>query len=710
MTSTRNFRPALLLPLLTMGGCPARTPPATDDAAVQQAAPREPAEIAALEDARDLGGGRLAALAAATDPAIRRRALLALGRIGAPAGAAPARDRLSDGDPGTRAAAAFALEIIGEDEAALPALSEARLCARARLEPDPEARRRVLRALGRLGGAPGEEALRAALTGETREADPTVRAEAVRALVIYGVRGRPVSTITRAALQQALTDPDAAVRLAAGQALFRMKARAEDVPSLTFALRDADPTVRAAAAHALATAPTVPLPPLRSALADSDWRVRAEAARAVAPLDRAAVQALVEPRRLTGPDAGERLVVAIAALEALAPGSWAHRPAAPARDPERRPAVLHGDGGAADPALARGQALVRCLGDSLRVRSGVDDDLLSTCASDDLVPLYRRQMLRAAALGDRGDSARIPLLTALAAHADGRVRAAALDALGAVNDPDATATIRKALIDQDPGALNAACESVAKAAHDHRGDPTAAPLVAAQVRRLDSVAHVEALLSCIDALRALEDPTTLPDLRARLLDQNAAVRTHARDAVLWLGTKQPRAALPTPTAATEKSAGPPQPPGDPAALAGQRVTATITTQRGPIVLELYPDETPRTVAAFVALSRRGFYNGLTFHRVVADFVAQGGDPRGDGYGGPEFTLRDEPTPRRFERGVVGIALAGKDTGGSQLFICQADSPHLEGKFTAFGRVVSGMQAVDRLVVGDPILTIAIDVR
>ena len=103
------------------------------------------------------------------------------------------------------------------------------------------------------------------------------------------------------------------------------------------------------------------------------------------------------------------------------------------------------------------------------------------------------------------------------------------------------------------------------------------------------------------------------------------------------------------------------------------------------------------------LAARSYYDGLTFHRVVPDFVAQGGDPRGDGWGGPGFTLRCELSPRRYLRGTVGMALAGKDTGGSQFFITHSMQPHLDGKYTIIGEVVAGMEVVDTLLPGDRIL-------
>jgi cyclophilin family peptidyl-prolyl cis-trans isomerase len=113
-------------------------------------------------------------------------------------------------------------------------------------------------------------------------------------------------------------------------------------------------------------------------------------------------------------------------------------------------------------------------------------------------------------------------------------------------------------------------------------------------------------------------------------------------------------------------------------------------------------EAPLTSAAFLDLARQGFYNGLTFHRVVPDFVVQGGDPRGDGSGGPGYTLRDEVGQRPYGPGAVGIALAGKDTGGSQFFITLSPQPHLDGSYTLLGWVAEGLDVAQRIRPGDTI--------
>ena len=127
--------------------------------------------------------------------------------------------------------------------------------------------------------------------------------------------------------------------------------------------------------------------------------------------------------------------------------------------------------------------------------------------------------------------------------------------------------------------------------------------------------------------------------------------------------------------------------------------------KGEFDVKLFTQDAPLTALNMYTLARKNFFKGLTFHRVVPDFVAQGGDPRGDGEGGPGYTVRCEVNHRVYARGVVGMALSGKDTGGSQFFVTAAPQPHLDGKYTAFGEVVKGQEIVDALLEGDKIVEI-----
>jgi peptidyl-prolyl cis-trans isomerase B (cyclophilin B) len=125
--------------------------------------------------------------------------------------------------------------------------------------------------------------------------------------------------------------------------------------------------------------------------------------------------------------------------------------------------------------------------------------------------------------------------------------------------------------------------------------------------------------------------------------------------------------------------------------------ATLHTNHGAIELELFEEDAPKTVDNFVKLSKEGFYDGITFHRVIPDFMIQGGCPRGDGTGGPGYQFEDEPNEHRVARGALAMANSGPDTNGSQFFIVTTEAaPWLDGKHTVFGRVASGMDVVDEI--------------
>ncbi|GEN54838.1 peptidylprolyl isomerase [Halobacillus faecis] len=131
--------------------------------------------------------------------------------------------------------------------------------------------------------------------------------------------------------------------------------------------------------------------------------------------------------------------------------------------------------------------------------------------------------------------------------------------------------------------------------------------------------------------------------------------------------------------------------------------ATIEFENGEkMQIELYEEAAPNTVANFEKLANDEFYDGLTFHRVIPDFVIQGGCPNGSGTGGPGYTIKceTEGNPHKHERGSLSMAHAGKDTGGSQFFVCHSPQPHLDGRHTVFGKVVEGVDTVDRVRVGD----------
>ena len=139
--------------------------------------------------------------------------------------------------------------------------------------------------------------------------------------------------------------------------------------------------------------------------------------------------------------------------------------------------------------------------------------------------------------------------------------------------------------------------------------------------------------------------------------------------------------------------------------------AIIETAKGTMKVRFYEKDAPNTVANFVKLAKSGFYDGLTFHRVIPDFVIQGGCPRGDGTGGPGYTIKCEldGDNQYHDRGVLSMAHAGRDTGGSQFFICinRENTQHLDRQHTCFGRVYDGLEVIDKIRRGDKILKITI---
>jgi peptidyl-prolyl cis-trans isomerase B (cyclophilin B) len=210
--------------------------------------------------------------------------------------------------------------------------------------------------------------------------------------------------------------------------------------------------------------------------------------------------------------------------------------------------------------------------------------------------------------------------------------------------------------------------------------------------------------------------------------------------IVWLGTNAPaKPADSANTASVTGQAALPPPPETMAApeiiqFQGKTVQATIKTQKGDIELELYPEVAPKTVSNFVTLSKKGFYNGLIFHRVIAGFMAQGGDPSGNGTGGPGYEFEDEINPKslnvsadmisRLEAagyqynynlksmkndvGVISMANRGPNTNGSQFFIItESPQPHLDGRHTVFGRVIKGLDIVRKIAQGDVMTEVVI---
>jgi cyclophilin family peptidyl-prolyl cis-trans isomerase/HEAT repeat protein len=219
---------------------------------------------------------------------------------------------------------------------------------------------------------------------------------------------------------------------------------------------------------------------------------------------------------------------------------------------------------------------------------------------------------------------------------------------------------------------------------------------------LKNPGDAEAKQSIIRALETMDTLRVVPFLENVLSDPDAAVAAEAAASLHRLTGKNYSARLAQYTIPkrTEEDWNLLE-----SILPDQKVH--ITTNKGVIILELMKEHAPFTVLNFVKLIKNHFYDGLCFHRVVPNFVVQGGDPRGDGWGGPGYTMRTEVSLVNYNRGSCGMASAGKDTEGCQFFITHISTPHLDGRYTIFARVVKGMEVADRLQIGDTIQSVQI---
>jgi cyclophilin family peptidyl-prolyl cis-trans isomerase/HEAT repeat protein len=447
-------------------------------------------------------------------------------------------------------------------------------------------------------------------------------------------------------------------------------------PVLETAAGASDPRSRALAARGLgALKDAASLDTLRTLLRDGDEAVVVQSLRAVAALADARGTALVVPLV-----SAKSAVVAWEALRALSslPPDPGLRAQVVALVGDERPWIR----AAAFPVLARLDREEFAL-----VLSGLDPD-----------PVWWVRAALAGALGASADEVSVNVLLAALKDPDARVLPAVLEALRAARGTDAADTLRRHLAHDDFAVRAAAAQGLATL---KTGGLTAA-LVAAYERGKDD-ADPDARLAALEALAVQNDAAAWGALASAAQADPARV-VRARAAALLRA-----AGRPAPAPGAHPIERPPfdyreaMAPYDPA-RAGELFTprARVRTSRGVIEIHLNVVEAPLASATFVDLARRGFYDGLTFHRVVPDFVVQGGDPRGDGSGGPGFTLRDEVGQRPYGRGAVGLALAGKDTGGSQFFITLSPQPHLDGNFTMLGWVAEGMDVAEAIRPGDTI--------
>jgi cyclophilin family peptidyl-prolyl cis-trans isomerase/HEAT repeat protein len=327
------------------------------------------------------------------------------------------------------------------------------------------------------------------------------------------------------------------------------------------------------------------------------------------------------------------------------------------------------------------QALAKADDDSfMTVLSGLDPDSHWS---------VRAQL--ATVLATKDPARALPRLIRMLSDPDQRVVVEVLNALTKLKAPDVTKILLEKLQAEDVGVRAAAASNLGELKPEGAVDA----LVAAYKRGEVDLLH-DVRAAAIEALANYGPAAGVPALRTALADKDWAVRVRAAELLKKLDPSidAVHAIRPAP-------AGRPI-DYDAASVVNPPFSSRvyIETEKGTIEIELDVLDAPLTCESFVALARKGYFNGLTLHRVVPDFVVQGGDPRGDGSGGPGYTIRDELNQEPYARGVVGMALAWKDTGGSQFFITHSPQPHLDAKYTVFGRVVSGMEVVDSITQWD----------
>lgn len=633
------------------------------------------------------------------DPAVRARAVLAVARLEHTGALAPLLNAMNDVDARVRANAAFglgqldlALEPTESEHQKVRSAAEKRLVEALAREGDASVRRAIVRAIGRIADTAGLDALTALSFSED-----ALRAEAFTSLGVSGARrksSRSVDSQLVSSVAKALTGPSAgddAVKAGAAYAAFRQKLRlpvdalkgaanAASVQARIFIMRAA-PSQDDAGVDAL----------LEYGLKDVDWRVRSEALRAAIRAKNApAVAKVIEEATVAlatsatdgaSAGAGHVLREACTALAKSGIGPAEAKPTLQKAVVTLAPLGKHRAAActcavALDVVDPTNKAIERC-----SVGGAADDDqyldiLRVKVAAGARVPSKERVTVLAKALDS--EDVKVRMQAAAALVDDGSVEAARAAA--------------KALIDEeDYGVVTTLIELFAPEGEnaDQLTDSVMFQLVerfrAASAGPGGPFEKVEPLVSVAKLARSRDTPTA----RTIVEELSGHGEPRVRDAAMGIASGDrepgPRASV----VATSSASLP--------------ASAVLRTARGDVRIEFDKQHAAATVGNFVALARAKAYDGTPWHRVIADFVAQGGDRRGDGSGGPGYTIACENSDEEFTRGAVGMATAGKDTGGSQFFLTHSHQPHLDGRYTIFARVVDGFDVMDALQPDDMLL-------
>lgn len=660
---------------------------------------------------------------------VRSRAALAAGRIGNDSAVADLVELLRhDDEAHVRAVAAFA---IGEIESPIGADP---LLATLKETREGQLRARAVEALGKIAAAlPKEQEARSKELGaaiiEVLRFEAHRRSAPDRLTILLGLtaslRAKPVNA--GPVIAEFLTYADPRIRADAANTLARLKLKEGNDELRKLLVSDPDPIVRANAARVLgATEDKGSLDSLLDrALNDKDARVRVSAIRAFGSLkdsrstvplrNRGKLLMLLSDSALP-PQVGEILEIATTlgrvlqgstdkeALDLLSAVRGIFNNSAPEAEiayarvsPEKYLAEFGSDKIGRQEAQKTlllnwraGSSLAQGLGEIATLPDSSKDKALLTKQAEELL----RAML------DYRNSG-LTINTLVAVHSEYAIPDV-LRAYAAFKANDLAELLRNHLKESDVIIRGTAADLLGELPPD---ETNARALIDALTVALADRSLNDAALSILGALakqktaKANEAIKTALDSNDHLIRRRAVALLKANgvgDFSSRIGTVK--------TSYTEADYE--------RALAriGKLVRVVVTTTKGAFTIEFLPEDAPLTVDNFVQLAKRKYFNGLTVHRVVPNFVIQDGDPRGDGNGGPGYQIRCEINKVPYARGAVGMALSGKDTGGSQWFVTHSPQPHLDGGYTVFGNVISGMEVVDSITRGDVIRSIAITER
>jgi len=664
----------------------------------------------------------LAVLLFDKDARLRERAALAAGRIGDERAVASLIALLqTDAEASVRAMAAFAL---GETESVAGAVSLSEAAQKAK--ESTEVRARAIEALGKIIAAlPKADEARGHALGQvilkTLDDELSRSPKPNRAVVLLGLtaalRARP--TGAGAIVAKFLSSGDPRVRADAANTLARLRAK-DGLEQLRALLTgDADAVVRANAARVLGAAEdAASLDALASRVTnDTDERVRVSSIRALAGLKDAraapplinrasALMSAYRAAKASGSvhprETNELLEIATSLSRLLA--NTSDEPAVAWLRAFREMETASPE---VEIAFAR-------IAPFIYLRETPLNKLADERLRAEMMKDWRRVAALAQALSEiSGISPEAAGSGIVSLQADAQIilrswiddaslppQAApdVLRALAAFKANDFGQVLRKQMSAKDVVVRATAAELLGELQPDEANARALAEALPASTR--DELN--DAALSILDSLAKQKSSAANEAIKTVLVSQDNLVRRRAAALLKTNGagdfSQRVAPILPRNTAADYARA---------LARLGKSVRAVVSTDKGAFTLELFPDDAPLNVDNFVQLAQSGYFNNITFHRVVPNFVIQGGDPRGDGNGGPGYQIRCEINEVTYERGAVGMALSGKDTGGSQWFVTHSPQPHLDGGYTVFGRVVAGMEVVDRVARGDRISKITI---